>query len=107
MRAIGICPGSGGGAFGQLRDDDVDLLLTGELSHHEALAATERGRAVLALFHSNSERGFLGQVVREQLLEAVREEWARASGEEGTGGVDPEVHVSEADRDPYGILIAG
>lgn len=40
IRTIAICAGSGGS---MLRNVDVDLLFTGELSHHEALAAKERG----------------------------------------------------------------
>jgi hypothetical protein len=66
--------GSGGSAF---RDVRADLLFTGELSHHEALAATERGAAVVALFHSNTERGFLKAVMKGRLEKVLGEEWAR------------------------------
>merc|ERR1711977_113168 len=58
IKTIGICAGSGGSMLNGL---DVDLLFTGELSHHEALAAVEAGRCVVTAFHSNSERAFLEQ----------------------------------------------
>ncbi|KAF2402185.1 NGG1p interacting factor 3 [Trichodelitschia bisporula] len=115
VRSVGICAGSGGGLLADLRD--VDLLFTGELSHHEALAAIERGQCVITLFHSNTERGFLHSVLRTQLLGKVREEWAllRAEEREKEGGKEMSealedeyvsVEVSERDRDPYGLAIA-
>ena len=106
----------------------VDLFFTGELSHHDALAATERGACVVTLFHSNSERGFLWSVLRDRLEGEVRGEWARVrdrdkgkgrvggGGEEGEGDKDEHeqeeddeeeisVEVSQRDRDPYGIVV--
>ena len=110
IRSVGICAGSGGSLLGNL---DVDLLFTGEMSHHEALAAIEKGQVVISLFHSNSERGFLAEVLREQLEESIGEEWAKVREEEqGNENVrealqddDFEVAVSEVDRDPYGIVV--
>ncbi|KAI9697501.1 MAG: hypothetical protein M1820_007767 [Bogoriella megaspora] len=120
IRSVGICAGSGGSLLSGL---DVDLLFTGELSHHEALAAIEKGQCVIALFHSNTERGFLHSVLREQLQNEIavqwetvrREEWERLVKE----GIDDagewrealedghiDVEVSEIDRDPYGIMIS-
>lgn len=92
IRSIGICAGSGGSLLNNL---DVDLLLTGELSHHEALAATEKGMIVMSLGHSNSERGYLGAVMQGKLLEALQSDWPLADTEK------VEVLVSQADRDPY------
>ncbi len=121
IRSVALCAGSGGSLFSTL-DEHVDLLFTGELSHHEALAAIEKGQCVITLFHSNTERGFLHSVLKAQLLEQVKVEWERVKKEEtgkikGIGGVEGEewkealedefvsVEVSEVDRDPYGILI--
>lgn len=45
ISSVAICAGSGGGLFaglGKNGEEDVDLLFTGELSHHEALAAIEQ-----------------------------------------------------------------
>lgn len=110
IRSVGICAGSGGTLLGNL---DVDLLFTGEMSHHEALAAIEKGQVVINLFHSNSERGFLAEVLLGQLEEAVEAEWNRVREEdkdndqlkEALSDDDFEVIVSEVDRDPYGIVV--
>ena len=115
ISTVAICAGSGGSV---LKDVRADLLFTGELSHHEALAANERGACVVTLFHSNTERGFLHSVLREKLAAVLREEWERVRAEEsGEGGEmgeaweealedgDVSVEVSERDRDPYGIVI--
>jgi dinuclear metal center YbgI/SA1388 family protein len=110
IRSVGICAGSGGSLLGNL---DVDLLFTGEMSHHEALAAIEKGQVVISLFHSNSERGFLAEVLREQLETSVGEEWEKIREEEqGNEHVkealeeeDFDITVSEVDRDPYGIVV--
>lgn len=45
IRKVGICAGSGGSL---LRGVDADLLFTGELGHHDALAAVESGKVVFA-----------------------------------------------------------
>ncbi|KAF2274841.1 NGG1p interacting factor 3 [Westerdykella ornata] len=110
VRTVGICAGSGASLFKGL---DVDLLFTGEMSHHEALAAIEKGQTVISLFHSNSERGFLRDVLVGQLEQAVQEEWkvvreeenGREELNEAMGDEEFEVLVSEVDRDPYGIVI--
>ena len=118
IRSVAICAGSGASV---LHDIDADLYFTGELSHHEALAATEKGRCVVTLFHSNSERGFLHGVLREQLTGTLKEEWAKVRKEEeerlakeGEDLVGWEealadetvvVEVSGADRDPFGIVV--
>lgn len=75
--SIAVCAGSGGHLFSEL--DDVDLLFTGELSHHETLAAVEKGQCVVSLFHSNSERGFLNGVLKAQLEKAIPEEVSSTS----------------------------
>lgn len=57
VSAVAVCAGAGGSVVGDV--DDVELLVTGEMSHHELLAIVESGRSVLLLEHSNSERGHL------------------------------------------------
>ena len=76
IRSIGICAGSGGHLFSEMEanGEEVDLLFTGELSHHEALAAIEKGKCVICLFHSNTERGFLHTVLKGQLEKTIAEE---------------------------------
>lgn len=110
IRSVGICAGSGGSLLGNL---DVDLLFTGEMSHHEALAAIEKGQVVISLFHSNSERGFLSEVLMEQLEDQIDVEWKALREEEAANeelkealaDEEFEVMVSEVDRDPYGIVV--
>jgi putative NIF3 family GTP cyclohydrolase 1 type 2 len=87
ISSIGICAGSGGS---MLNGQDVDLIFTGELSHHEALAAIEQGRCVITAFHSNTERAFLKDRMRPTLMQAI------------DGKVD--IAISEVDRDPYEII---
>ena len=76
ISSIAICAGSGGHLFGEMEamGEEVDLLFTGELSHHEALAAIEKGKCVICLFHSNTERGFLHSILKGQLEKAIKEE---------------------------------
>ncbi|KAJ4303611.1 hypothetical protein N0V90_002511 [Kalmusia sp. IMI 367209] len=110
IHSVGICAGSGASLLSNL---DVDLLFTGEMSHHEALAAIEKGQVVINLFHSNSERGFLSDVLMEQLEDQVEVEWRTLREEEANAAElkealadeDFEVVVSEVDRDPYGIVV--
>ncbi|KAK3897616.1 GTP cyclohydrolase 1 type 2/Nif3 [Staphylotrichum tortipilum] len=87
--SVAVCAGSG---YSVLKDVEADLVLTGEVSHHDALRLTMLGRCVATVFHSNSERGFLREVLRPQLEGVLREE---------VEGV--EVVVSEEDKDPFEI----
>lgn len=124
ISSIALCAGSGGGLFSQAEKngEEADLYFTGELSHHEALAAIEKGKCVITLFHSNTERGFLHGVLKQQLERQITEEWEKLRAEETAkdwGSEDlkeafkealedgqVEVFVSEVDRDPYGIMIS-
>lgn len=57
VRTVGSCPGAGGGMFEKL--GDVDLLITGEMRHHDVLWRAANGTAVILTDHSNCERGYL------------------------------------------------
>lgn len=114
ISSVATCPGSGGGV---VRGTNADLIFTGELSHHEALAVIERGGCVITLFHSNSERGYLWNVMRDRLEKEVEEEWTKVRSEEGAKSrsneqiqemlkdESVEVVISERDRDPFGIVV--
>ncbi|KAL9042761.1 MAG: hypothetical protein Q9180_000353 [Flavoplaca navasiana] len=114
IRTVGVSAGSG---HNVLKGVDADLLFTGELSHHEALAATEKGQCVITLFHSNSERGYLSSVLKEKLTRVLREEWERIrkevaeaqdltpEWEDAVKDEDVLVECSEQDRDPFGVVI--
>lgn len=80
----------GAGACGDLYKDALraraDVYLTGEMRHHDALAAAARGMLVIAALHSNSERLTLARV-QERLVSKL--------------GGEVEVTLSAADRDPF------
>jgi dinuclear metal center YbgI/SA1388 family protein len=80
-----VCAGAGRSLLGDAIAQKVDLFLTGELPHHDALKAAAAGVTVACALHSNSERATLAK-----LAERIRE---------GASGVD--VSVSEVDRDPF------
>jgi putative NIF3 family GTP cyclohydrolase 1 type 2 len=85
-------------------DLDVDLLFTGELSHHEALAAIEKGKSAITAFHSNSERAFL-KSMRPKLGLFINVALANISDqEEEVAYSECEVEVSETDADPFEII---
>lgn len=114
IQSVAVCAGSGGSIF---KGVDADLLFTGELSHHEALAATEQGRCVVTLFHSNTERGFLHSVMKPKLMKELYDEWVEVQEEESKlqdfeenwkailADDDIRVSISKVDRDPYGIVV--
>ncbi|KAL4977488.1 GTP cyclohydrolase 1 type 2/Nif3 [Aspergillus desertorum] len=115
IRTVGVCPGSGSSVLMKGVKQFPDLLFTGEMSHHETLLAIESGSVVVALAHSNTERGYLRAVMKDKLEGVLKGEWAELRTQEGEGaeaGLKEvyedeacEVHVSEKDRDPYGIMV--
>ncbi len=58
IATIGVCVGAGGGLFAEQRPK-VDLLVTGEMRHHDILDATCRGQSVILAGHSETERPYL------------------------------------------------
>ncbi|KAL8841322.1 MAG: hypothetical protein Q9170_000952 [Blastenia crenularia] len=113
IHSVGVSAGSG---HSVLKGVDADLLFTGELSHHEALAATEKGQCVITLFHSNSERGYLSSVLKDKLTGVLKEEWEKIRSKVGEEDLSPEwedavkdddvlVECSQSDRDPFGVVI--
>ena len=86
VTSIAVCAGSGGSVLGGLTSASV--WVTGELSHHEVLAASAAGVAVILTNHSNCERGFLPHVagrLQQSLL---------------SSGADFRFLVSPVDADP-------
>jgi dinuclear metal center YbgI/SA1388 family protein len=88
VRRAGVAAGSGGDLVGDAARQGADLLLTGELRHHDALAAVRAGLVVFSVLHSVSERSALVGLERrlQQVLPDVR------------------VSRSHADRDPFTIV---
>jgi putative NIF3 family GTP cyclohydrolase 1 type 2 len=90
VRSFAACAGSG---YDVLRGADVDLLVMGETSHHSALRAIQQGRTLVQVFHSNSERAYLQEVLSEKLMVELRNSVPEA-----------EVVVSKYDKDPFTIV---
>ena len=82
IRRVAVCPGSGGSLF---EDVDADAYLTGEMQHHQVLDLAQRGKTVVLLGHTASERPYL-PIYRDTL---------KASAAAGVAW-----SVSEADRCP-------
>lgn len=89
VRSAAVCAGSG---WDVLKDCPVDILVTGETSHHNALRATMEGKIIITVFHSNSERAYLTQRMQPALEEKLKK-------------VEPtaQVLVSSEDADPFEI----
>jgi len=103
ISSIGICAGSGS----MLNGLDVDLLFTGELSHHEALAAIEQGRCVITTYHSNTERLYLMTSMQNKLFPEIRKQIDAAnkagSWEQGLT-LDFQIDTSRVDKDPFEMV---
>lgn len=94
VKSVAICAGSGGSVIGET---DADLYFTGEMSHHEVLAAVARGTHVLLCGHSNTERGYL-PTLRTKLLEELK------TDSDFADAASLEVEVSQTDADPLEIV---
>lgn len=92
IQSIAVCAGSGSSVFKELKEN-VDVLLTGELSHHEVLAAVEKGTHVILCGHTNTERGFL-KVLKSDL---------QGDLDKTVGSEMLEVCISTKDHDPIEI----
>lgn len=87
IHSVAVCPGAGGSLFEKL--GPVDLLITGELRHHDVLARVGRGTSVVLTDHTNCERGWL-----PLLQTALQVRLGR--------GVS--VAISARDRDPLAVV---
>ncbi len=73
ITTIGLCPGAGASLAPTAAGDGCQVFVTGEMKHHEILAATGAGMSVLLCGHTASERGYLPQMARRlgELLPGV------------------------------------
>jgi len=83
IREAAVCAGSGGAVLSAA--SGVDVVVTGELSHHAVLERLAGGVSVVLLEHSSSERGFLPR-------------YAQRIVERSEGAI--RVDVSSADHEP-------
>ncbi|MGC4068240.1 MAG: Nif3-like dinuclear metal center hexameric protein [Polyangiaceae bacterium] len=85
IESFAVCAGAGGSVFEKL--PFADLLLTGEMRHHDVLARVAEGQTVVLTDHTNTERGFL-----PKLAACLRENFSELT-----------VRVSTRDGDPLVI----
>ncbi len=57
---VALVPGAGGDMLGLVREARADVMVTGELKHHQALEAEVLGPAVITAGHFETERPVLG-----------------------------------------------
>ncbi|HIN84288.1 MAG TPA: Nif3-like dinuclear metal center hexameric protein, partial [Phycisphaerales bacterium] len=72
VQTIGLCAGAGGSVCKLAIDDGCEVFITGEMTHHNVVAATARGCTVMLTGHTNSERGYLPKL-KEQLSQLLPE----------------------------------
>ncbi|KAF8079324.1 NGG1p interacting factor 3 [Lyophyllum atratum] len=95
IRTIAICAGSGGS---MLMGKTADVYFTGEMSHHEVLAAVAAGKHVILCGHTNTERGYL-----PVLASKLRHELGR-DVDQDPGVLGVEVVVSQKDQHPLQLV---
>lgn len=93
IRTVAVCAGSGSSVFKAL-PKKVDVIVTGELSHHEVLSYVESGTSVILCGHTNTERGYL-RTLQAKLSDHIAKEY---------GESQVEVIVSKADKDPLDLF---
>lgn len=65
IKTAAVCAGTCGAILNNVIAAGADLYLTGEMKHHEALAAQEAGLTCLCLSHTVSERFILKKVAKQ------------------------------------------
>ena len=76
VKTVAVCAGSCGKIINLVIAQKADLYVTGELKHHQALAAQEAGVTILCLSHTVSERfilkKFAGQLKKKLPAVTIR-----------------------------------
>lgn len=62
---IGVCPGSGASLASIARGEGCDVYITGEMQHHDVIAALHSGLSLILAGHTNTERGYLPRLARK------------------------------------------
>ena len=85
VRRAAVCAGTCGTIINLVIADKADLYLTGELKHHQALAAQEAGLTCICLSHTVSER-FILKKFAKQLQNQIKM---------------VKINISKKDADPF------
>ncbi|KAJ1864640.1 hypothetical protein LPJ73_000227 [Coemansia sp. RSA 2703] len=91
VERIAICAGAGNSVVSPV---SADLYLTGEMGHHDILAAVAKNTSCILGEHTNTERGYLQEVLKPRLQEVL-------DADECDEAID--IVVSQNDRDPIAI----
>jgi len=83
FRTIGVVPGAGASLVDLARMEGCEVFVTGEMTHHQILAANQAGMNILLAGHTNTERGYLPRLA-SKLLDRLPK---------------ADVRISKADRD--------
>ncbi|NLD20276.1 MAG: Nif3-like dinuclear metal center hexameric protein [Clostridiales bacterium] len=86
---VGVCSGSGAEFMELAKENGCDLLITGDVKYHQAMAAEELGICVIDAGHYHTEK-FFGAAMKEKLEKRLED--------------DVEIIVSEKGRDPFEAL---
>lgn len=86
IQTIALCAGAGGSV---LKGHPAEVYLTGEMRHHDILAAVENGTSVILTDHTNTERGYL-PILKKNLGELLPDGLA--------------IDISTVDCDPLAIV---
>ena len=68
IKTIALCTGSSGSLINKAINKKADLFITGDIKHHEALAAKEMGLNIIDIEHFYTEKYFV-PAIKEQLME--------------------------------------
>ncbi len=85
VKKAAVCAGSCGKLILNVISEKCDLYVTGEIKHHQALAAQEAGVTVVCLSHTISERFILKKVAKE-LQKSLK---------------NVKIIISKKDKDPF------
>ncbi|WP_026505383.1 Nif3-like dinuclear metal center hexameric protein [Butyrivibrio sp. NC3005] len=59
IHRVAICPGSGKSVIGKALDKKVDVLITGDIDHHEGIDAVSQGLPIIDASHYGLEKIFI------------------------------------------------
>lgn len=88
VRRAAVCAGACGKLLDQAIAQRVDLYITGEMRHHDALKAAQSGMTVVCTLHSNSERKVLHRLAKRLHADLPGATFL----------------VSQTDRDPFAVV---
>jgi len=99
VKQAAVCAGSCGKIINSVIAARCDLYLTGELKHHQALAAQEAGLTCICLSHTVSER-FILKKLAKQLQKQIKQTTLESQRKKTlTGQIT--IKISKKDADPF------